>query len=1275
MINRSTLLADLKQLVTTVQDDLRIRASSADVPDVGSRLADEYARAQAARRTAATFEAWREGEIMQLAVAWILSCVFARFLEDNFLVDAARIAGATQERLEDARDARLAFFRSHPTETDREYLLDLCDGLAKLPGTADIFGSVNPIRSLPAWLSPEAATSLVTFFQTVDPATGQLAHDFSDPAWDTRFLGDLYQDLSEAARKRYALLQTPHFVEKFLLDRTLEPALDEFQAEFKAGTFKMIDPACGSGHLVIGSFKRIFERLLRAEPAASRRELVIRSLACVHGIDINPFAAAIARFRLLLAAMQAADIKRLADAPAFALQIACGDSLLHATMIKDAPVTQTGLAMSGLDEAAAPTKKGRGGKAAKPKADTQDEACDHVYAAENLDVLRRLLQRGQYHAVVANPPYITPQDPMLNERYRKRFGACHRQYPLSVPFLEQIFLLSAPGGFTGQITANSFMKREFGKKLIEEFFPTQDLTAVIDTSGAYIPGHGTPTVILFGRRRDPVLPRVRAVMGIRGEPSTPADPTQGLVWTAITQQTDHAGSSSNFVSVTDAARTSFHSHPWSIGGGGAAELKDLLEESCKRTLSAVAADTGRTTHTGEDDVFNFPTVSVRTRALHRTCVAIISGKDVRDYAIQADTVVLFPYHQSSAQPLESLPLNDVRYYSTYRTLLRHRTDYGQTIEERGFRWFDHSMFFPARFCSPLSIAFGEVATHNHFVLDRGGKVFNRTAPVIKLPAHATEDDHCAILGVLNSSVACFWLNQVTQPKTQVTGADQEPYRVRRAFDSTKVGKIPLPASHPLNITRQIQKLADVQATLAPTEVIRRWTVGASADPPPAIWPTLKRSLEDSSATWYSNRRLMIALQEELDWQCYKLYGLTADELTYPLEQVPEINLGERAFEIVLARQVAAGKTSTTWFARHGSTPITEIPAHWPADYKALVQKRIDRISGQALDANIRLIEQPEYKRRWNTTPYAEQTATALRGWLLDRIESYFDFDGRMNDAGTPTARFPNVKEGEILSVARIADEARRDQLFQEAGEVYRDDRAFDVLALVTELVASEAVPALPIERYKPSGLLKRKQWERTWELQRAEDAIDARVNLPDGDPKKISADEAAREKQKTVGDIPVPPKYAQADFLPGPFWRLRGKLDVPKERFVSFPHVTTADGTALVAWAGSDHLQLAKAVSGLYVDIRDRQGTQDDPRLFPLLAVLVDLLPWLRQYHGAIDAEFNTSMAESFASFVATEGQRLGKSISDLAAWTPPPKAKRAKKATGRATRPQEVEP
>ena len=55
---------------------------------------------------------------------------------------------------------------------------------------------------------------LLDFWRKTDPETGKLIHDFHDPDWNTRFLGDLYQDLSEAARKRYALLQTPDFIER-----------------------------------------------------------------------------------------------------------------------------------------------------------------------------------------------------------------------------------------------------------------------------------------------------------------------------------------------------------------------------------------------------------------------------------------------------------------------------------------------------------------------------------------------------------------------------------------------------------------------------------------------------------------------------------------------------------------------------------------------------------------------------------------------------------------------------------------------------------------------------------------------------------------------------------------------------------------------------------------------------------------------------------------------------------------------------------------------------
>ena len=67
----------------------------------------------------------------------------------------------------------------------------------------------------------------------------------------------------------------------------------------------MIDPACGSGHFLLGAFPRLLDRWQRKEPGTNVRELTQRALNSIHGVDINPFAVAIARFRLLLVAMKA----------------------------------------------------------------------------------------------------------------------------------------------------------------------------------------------------------------------------------------------------------------------------------------------------------------------------------------------------------------------------------------------------------------------------------------------------------------------------------------------------------------------------------------------------------------------------------------------------------------------------------------------------------------------------------------------------------------------------------------------------------------------------------------------------------------------------------------------------------------------------------------------------------------------------------------------------------------------------------------------------------
>ena len=115
----------------------------------------------------------------------------------------------------------------------------------------------------------------------------------------------------------------------------------------------------------------------------------------------------------------------------------------------------------------------------------------------------------------------------------------------------------------------------------------------------------------------------------------------------------------------------------------------------------------------------------------------------------------------------------------------------------------------------------------------------------------------------------------------------------------------------------------------------------------------------------------------------------------------------------------------------------------------------------------------------------------MRSWLLDRLESYFDFDGRMNDKGTPTSKLDVA----LTSVARLADVARQDPDFMHVGELYRDYPAFDVERLVAELVEAESVPLLPVLRYKATGLRKRAEWEQTWDVQRRQDELAAQRDV------------------------------------------------------------------------------------------------------------------------------------------------------------------------------------
>lgn len=1196
VIEQESLRKDLQAQVRKLEKDLV--AQIVEVDGLHGKLRAEYDRAFKLKRTAATWTEWRDERATQAAVAWVLGTVFVRFCEDNGLLgDACYLAGPAPERTILAEESQEEFFGRHPEKTDRDWLLAGFDEIRQSQAGRLLFDEEhNPAYQIE--ISHDAAKALIAFWRR-RADDGTLAHDFTDENWGTRFLGDLYQHLSEAARKTYALLQTPDFVEEFILDLTLTSAIDEFGHD----VVKVIDPTCGSGHFLLEVFDRLCKVWRAEDPEKDPQEMVRAALLAVHGVDINPFAVAIARFRLLVAALRAAGFATLAQTRGydFPLQIAVGDSLLRRRQLA-------------LYE-------------------DVDEFANFKYSVEDLDNYPDILREGQYHVVVGNPPYVTPKDKKLSEKYREMYpDVCFGTYALSVPFVERFFALGireAPdgrgAGYVGQITANSFMKREFGEALIKKFFARwADLTHVIDSSGAYIPGHGTPTVILVGRSRQTRKANaVRTVRSVRGEPRVPTSAQEGHVWKAITQQVNDPGSVSEWVSAENLDRRRyFERFPWILQDGGL-EILEALESRSRHRLSKCVTRIGFFGDSHADDVFSLPpTGPLASKADKLKARLANKGDQVRDWSAAESDLMVFPYDSGhSLLKEDDLGSALLTHLWPFRSELWKRSAGAGTYLSTGRAWWQWHQLPKDQNAHPWALRFAFVATHHHTVLDRERRSSSRTAPVIKLHSHATEDDHLHILGVLNSSTACFWLKQVSHDKGirgEGGGITSDDWERFYEFTGTKLQEFPLPEAYPLEFARELDAAAQRLTAVSPAAVAAGGV------------PTAER-LADAEREWHSIRGRMIALQEELDWQVYAQYGLLPEELIAPADSIPELRLGERAFEIVLARKVKEGTAETQWFDRHyGSKPITELPDHWSPEYRAVVQKRIAVIESNRYLA---LIERPECKRRWSTPGWDKLVDNALQDWLLDRCEDH-DLWYAPDENGSPQPR--------VMSVAQLADELSRDADVLAVAGIFDPGR--ELAKVLADLIDREHVPFLSKLRYTAGGLEKRAEWEQVWEKQRQEDA---------------APDEPTRQAIRKT--IPVPPKYKPTDFRKNSFWSNRGKLDVPKERFISYPKAGRAgDPSLLIGWAGWDHREQAQALALLIVERQEGDGWTAE-QMTPLLAGLRELLPWVRQWHGDIDPDTGESPAEGYAAFLDDRLNDLGLSDFDLTDWQPP--ATRARRA------------
>ena len=165
------------------------------------------------------------------------------------------------------------------------------------------------------------------------------------------------------ARKVSGSYYTPDSLVKLLLDTTLDPVLDAAEARnpndpvSEILKLSIIDPACGSGHFLLGAARRAAARIARHRmPGAISQEVFQHALRevvgnCIYGSDRNPMAVELCKVALWIEALEPGKPLSFLDA-----RIKCGDSLIGIfdyEMLKSGIPNEAYTAMSGDDKAVA----------------------------------------------------------------------------------------------------------------------------------------------------------------------------------------------------------------------------------------------------------------------------------------------------------------------------------------------------------------------------------------------------------------------------------------------------------------------------------------------------------------------------------------------------------------------------------------------------------------------------------------------------------------------------------------------------------------------------------------------------------------------------------------------------------------------------------------------------------------------------------------------------------------------------------------------------------
>jgi hypothetical protein len=542
-------------------------------------------------------------------------------------------------------------------------------------------------------------------------------------------------------RKAGGVYYTPTYIVDYIVEKTVGRLLEGKRPGPRGGAsrLKIVDPACGSGSFLIGSYQYLLDwhrdRYVEDGPEKHPKELYQGPggqwlltidekkrilLNNIHGVDIDPQAVEVTKLSLLLKVLEGESEASLATQlrmfheralPDLDNNIKCGNSLIG-------PDFYDNEQMSVLDEE----------DHYRINVFDWKEAFPQVFEGDN----------PGFDAVIGNPPYLNIDDTWGKGDVRQRYikSRYSHVYNDKTDILFY-FLAKAVEISKSEVTfivSRAFLEAYKADKLRAWLSEHANIREIVDFRNFYVfEGVGITTTILS---LDKALSDKGAdVFQLRGAELMPAD---------LTAQKTH----SDLFQVFSVEQGNFGSQSWSFAGGDEEHILNKIDASGE-TLNSVLV-IGQGMQTGRNNVFG------------KLDYAQISEWDLPEsqYFVRARNSDIGRYYiRDSKQYL--LYLEDVRRFGDLPEGVRNHLQShdeelkGRAAYQRGnCEWWRYTWPLHKGYARRAKLYCPYLATHNRFALDEQQKYLGLTDTTVLYDDDQPEQLRY-LMGLLNSKLLTF----------------------------------------------------------------------------------------------------------------------------------------------------------------------------------------------------------------------------------------------------------------------------------------------------------------------------------------------------------------------------------------------------------------------------------------------------------------------------------------------------------------------------------------